>query len=163
MTATLVAACAPVEPLIIEPAQGTVAQRMMQSRRFATQDEERLLEIAADVLLDLGFQIDASDAVLGLVVASKQRSAIEVGQVIFSVAVAVLVGADIPYDAKQLLRASVTSHAREQSYVLRVTFQRVVWNNYGGISKMEPLEEPEMYDEFLARVEQAAQQEGITR
>ena len=72
----LASGCAP-GPIVLTPAPSL---RPMQSHRFETADEERLLERSADVLVDLGFQIDAADATLGLVVGSKQPISLFVGQ-----------------------------------------------------------------------------------
>ncbi|MHC5114675.1 MAG: hypothetical protein ACYTGP_09630 [Planctomycetota bacterium] len=152
--AVLAVAGCTTPPLVLEPVEMPVALRGLQSRRFETTDEVRLLAVSADVLIDLGFHIDATDEVLGLVVGSKARSAVETGQVILTVTAA-LFGVSLPYEARQVLRASVTSDPDAGSCELRVTFQRVVWNDRGMITKMEPLDEPEMYRTFFARLQAA--------
>ena len=55
----------------------TVEFRQRSTRRFTTTDESRILAACAGVLQDLGFTIDESETDLGLIVVSKDRSAVE--------------------------------------------------------------------------------------
>jgi hypothetical protein len=131
--------------------------RQLQTRRFDTPDEKLLLAAGAGILQDLGFTLDASDSQLGVIVASKDRSAVEAGQVIFSL-LAAFAGAHVPWDQKQKIRASfVTRPAGPErpSVLVRVTFQRVVWNTQNQITKMEPLDEPRFYQEFFEKLSKA--------
>jgi hypothetical protein len=129
------------------------SQRVMQSRRYETRDEVRVLRASGALLMDLGFTVDKSDESLGVLVASKERSAVETGQVIFAILLSGLTRSDIPYDKRQRLRASVVTHpSGQKSVVVRVTFQRVVWDSHGNISKREQLNEPENYREFFEKL-----------
>ncbi|MCP3903093.1 MAG: hypothetical protein GY715_05595 [Planctomycetes bacterium] len=157
LTAT---ACTTTQPVMIAPVEQPLALRRLQSHRFDTLDEVQLLETCADVLVDLGFQIDASDEVLGLLVASKQRSAVETGQILISFAAAALTGFLTPYDTQQTLRVSITSDPGEDACSLRANFQRVVWNSYGVLSRAEPLGDREIYRTFFDRVDEAMMQDG---
>jgi len=56
------------------------------------------------------------------------------------------------------LRASVVTRPigeRGESVAVRVTFQRIVWDNQGRITIMEGLDEPEYYQEFFAKLSKA--------
>jgi hypothetical protein len=135
----------------------TLARRQLQTRRFDTGDESRALSACAELLQDLGFVIDSSETDLGVIVASKERSAIEGGQV--AAKVIVLLGTsmlmaptNLPIDEKQQFRASIVSRPVGEhgaQVAVRVTFQRMVWNDTGVLSKLEALDEPEYYQQFF--------------
>ncbi len=144
----------PVPPEALAMQTQTLQTRQMQSRRFDTGDEKKMLAACAALLQDLGFNIEESASDLGLVVASKDRSAVETGQVIGSVIVAVLTGASTPYDKSQRFRASIVTKPTDdrKSVVVRVTFQRTVWNTQNIISRNEALNKPEQYQEFFQKL-----------
>ncbi len=148
-------ACVGIPEDALKLSHESLALRQLQTRRYDTNDEERILSACAGLLQDLGFTLDESETELGLVVASKDRSAMEVGQVVAAVFVAALTGAAMPVDEKQKLRASIVSRVvgeKNESITVRVTFQRMVWNTQGQISKKEGLSEPEMYQEFFEKL-----------
>lgn len=150
------AAKIPKEALELTPE--SLKLRQLQTRRFDSKDEKALLAAGAGVLQDLGFTLDESETKLGVIVASKDRSAVETGQVIGSVILMALTGVPVPWDKNQKIRASlVTKPAGTdvESTLVRVTFQRIVWNTEGRISKTEPLDEPEFYQEFFERLSKA--------
>lgn len=144
----------PKEVLLLS--QESLEQRQSQTRRFfETADENMLLSASAAVLQDLGFNIDESETRLGLIVASKDRDATEAGQVAGAVIVALLFGVSVPVDDEQKIRASLVTcqHSQEsETTILRVTFQRVVWNTRGDVSKSEALVDPLLYQEFFANL-----------
>lgn len=154
----LVSGCAtqiPKEALRLAPE--SLPLRQLQTRRFDTGDEKMLLAAGAAILQDLGFTLDASEPQLGVLVASKDRSAVEAGQVIFSLLAAVA-GAHVPWDEKQKIRASFVTRpagTERPSVLVRVTFQRIVWNTAKQVSKMEPLDEPRFYQEFFEKLSKA--------
>jgi hypothetical protein len=159
-TAALLAqtACKPGIPkdaLALSPQ--SLADRQLETRRFATIDEKMLLAASAAVLQDLGFTIENSETAVGLVVASKDRDASEAGQVVAAVAVAVLLGVYMPTDRNQKIRASlVTAPVGDgMSTRVRITFQRVVWNTQGQVSKSEALREPTLYQTFFDKLSQS--------
>jgi hypothetical protein len=142
------------EPFAVPPA--AAAQRVMQSRRYETRDEVRVLRASGALLIDLGFTIDKSEETLGVLVGSKTRTAVETGQVIVAAFISALSGADVPYDHHQKLRASVVTHpSGQKSIVVRVTFQRIVWDTHGNISKREAMNLPEYYQEFFEKLSKA--------
>ncbi|MFQ5774168.1 MAG: hypothetical protein ACE5GS_06610 [Kiloniellaceae bacterium] len=135
--------------------QESLEQRQAQTRRFDTADEAVLLSASAAVLQDLGFNLDESETALGVIVASKDRDATEAGQVAGAIFMAVLFGASMPIDTVQKIRASLVTRThgeRADSTAVRITFQRIIWNNRGQISKTEALTEPELYQEFFEKL-----------
>lgn len=151
----------PKEALELTPE--SLAQRQLQTRRFESKDEKILLSSSAAVLQDLGFTIEASATDLGVIVATKDLSAVEPGQVTASVLVALataVLGAPviIPVDQKQKVRVSLTSKmggTNNDNILVRVTFQRIVWNTRNQVTKTEPLNEPTLYQEFFEKLSKA--------
>ncbi|UCC31611.1 MAG: hypothetical protein JSU86_04895 [Phycisphaerales bacterium] len=133
----------------------TLEHRQRSTRRFQTTDEKRILSACAGVLQDLGFTLEGSESEVGLIVASKDRSAVEAGQVAAKVFMATLFGADVPIDRNQKFRASIVTHPSGGEIAVRVTFQRIVWNDYGQISCLELIEDPEVYQEFFDKLSKA--------
>lgn len=133
----------------------TFPERQLQTRRFDTEDENSVLRASGAVLQDLGFIQDAAEAKLGLIVASKDRSAINVGQQVGAFLVAALGGGHVPTDKEQKVRVSVVTSRDKKSTYVRVTFQRTVWNDLGQISKLEKMVDPELYQGFFERLSKA--------
>jgi len=158
LTLLLAVGCAskiPKEALQLSP--DSLDRRQMQTRVFETGAEAELLSASAAVLQDLGFNLDESEVELGVLVASKNRDATEADQVAASIAVAVLLGSKMSWDDEQKIKASIiTRRLKDRNgYAARLTMQRIVWDTEGKISETEPLDEPEIYREFFAKLSKA--------
>lgn len=139
------------EALTIQP--GAFELRRLQTRRFETQDEHQLLSASLDVLQDLGFEVDESEPDLGLIVASKNRDASSTGEMVAAFIVGAAGDSEVVYNVEQKIRASVvTKPVGSGGTTVRVTFQRMVWNNRGAISANESIEEPVLYQEFFNKL-----------
>ena len=140
----------------------SLQNRQLQTRRFDT-DEKTLLSASAAVLQDLGFNITESETELGLIVCSKQRDATSAGQVVGAIFLALLAGVATPIDKAQLIRASLVTHPiyfdeTDKSKCLcavRITFQRVVTNTNGQITRQECINEVKIYQEFFDKLAQS--------
>lgn len=133
----------------------SMEDRQLQTRRFETKDEAALLAASAGVLQDLGFSLDESETKVGLVVGSKNRDATEAGQIAGAVFMAVMFGVAMPVDKEQKIRVSlVTKPVSEggDQHSVRVTFQRIVWNTQGQVSKTEMLKDAELYQQFFSKL-----------
>jgi len=150
-------ACAQTVPKeALELTQESLQQRQSQTRRFETKDETKLLTAGAQVLQDLGFTLEESEAGLGVVVGSKNRDATEAGQVALAIFVALAGGGAMPIDKDQKIRVSlITRPINKKETAARVTFQRVVWNTQGRVTTSEPLDEPKLYQEFFDKLSQS--------
>jgi hypothetical protein len=148
------AGCAPYIPRgALELSPESLSERQLQTRRFETSDEMRLLQASLGVLQDLGFNIDESESRLGLIVASKDRDASDPAVVVGTIALGVLVGESLPYEKTQRIRASlVTRPVAPHETRVRVTFQRTVWNQAGQMTRNESLDDPELYREFFFKL-----------
>jgi hypothetical protein len=147
----------PEDALILSP--DSMERRQLQTRRIEGIDESGLLSASAGVLQDLGFNIDESETRLGVIVASKDRSAVTGGQVLGAVLLA-LMGAPTDIDKTQKIRVSlVTRPALAQdrqplpdTQLLRITIQRIVTNTGGQVTRIESIEEPVIYQEFFDKL-----------
>ena len=142
----------PQEALVFN--KDTLANRQLQTRKFDTKSEKELLTAASGVLQDLGFNLDESAPGVGVLVGSKNRDATDSGQVVAAIALAVLFGSNMAIDKEQKIRASLITRPSEtgKGHLLRVTFQRIVWNTQGAVSKIEPISEPLIYQEFFEKL-----------
>jgi len=130
-------------------------RRHLQTRVFRTNDEKHILGACAGLLQDLGFSIDETESGLGLIVASKERSAVETGQVVGAFFLTLLSGTSVAYDKYQRMRACVVTRRLPKGIAVRVTFQRVVWNTRNQITRREGLFNRKFYQEFFGKLSKA--------
>lgn len=143
----------PEEALRLPPQ--SLADRQIQTRRFDGISEAELLSACAGVLQDLGFNLDEAESNLGLLVVSKQRTAHEPTKATMAKLLDILVDIEIEVDKEQQIRASLVTQpvaGTTDSYHVRVTFQRIVWNTENSISKRQVLNEPELHQRFFDKL-----------
>ena len=152
-----------VKPAHLRLTPESIAKRQLQTRIFDTDDDSEVLAAGMATLQDIGFLVDESEVQLGLIVASKERSAVQPAEVTAVVILSILVALsgnapDPVYDETQIMRVSlvVTPVMAEQlGTAVRITFQRIVFTNKGTISKSEALGTPEIYQEFFDKLSKA--------
>ena len=129
--------------------------RQLQTRKFEGISEKDMLVACAGVLQDLGFVLDETESELGLIVASKRRDAKDAKQIAMVIFLALL-GIPGEMDQEQSIRVSLVSRPvtadSNNSYFVRVTFQRIVWTDQKSISKREAIMEPAIYQEFYDKL-----------
>lgn len=145
------------------------ANRAMQTRFFDTENDQELLSASAAALQDLGFQVEESVREVGFLRAAKERSAREYGQYRnrFFIWLLSLGHVVIPIDLHQKIAASLVTrplneaHSRQE---VRIVFYRAVWKGDGqadrnyippGEQKMEMIRDPEIYQQFFAKLSKA--------
>ncbi len=129
--------------------------RKMQTRKFDTKDEVELLSAGAAQLQDMGYIIDETEKNVGLIVASKDADATNGVQIAQMIAIALLTGVSGPTDKAQKIRVSfvtIPSGANSGSYLARITFQRIVWNDRGHIARVETISDPKIYQDFFSQL-----------
>ena len=148
--------CETVPKGFLKPSEASLENRQLQMRQYETTNQEQILSSVAGVLQDLGFTLDASETQVGFVAASKKADATNVGQVFF---MALLGGANAvaACDASQVIKASVITKPSldDKKTVVRVTFQRVVWNQAGQINRVETIKDQAMYQKFYESLSKA--------
>jgi hypothetical protein len=133
----------------------SMAQRQLQTRKYKTTAEDKIINACVGVLQDSGFTVENTDAKLGTILASKQREAVESGQVAGAIIIAVIFGVAIPIDKNQSMFASIVvspAASEKNASLVRITFSRLVWNDRGAVSKAERLEDPEVYQTFFTKL-----------
>jgi hypothetical protein len=146
----------PKEALVFDPQ--SLEMRQLQTRYFDTKNEQEVLMSSAGLLQDLGFNIDESETSLGFILGTKDRDATDAGQIAGAVVMAALFGVYMSTDDHQIMRACIVTHPLGQAkekIAVRVTFQRIVWNTQGQISKKEGIVIPEVYQEFFSKLSKA--------
>jgi len=141
----------------------TLELRQLQTREYQTNQDTKILASGLGVLQDLGFTVDETEKSLGVVTASKERDAVEAGQVVGAVLIAALGGGAMEIDNNQKIRASLVvnkSQVKKNYYSVRVSFQRIVWGTQGNVTKVETIKEPEIYKNFFDQLSKSVFLEG---
>ena len=131
-------------------------RRQLETARFETDDESTILSASANVLQDLGFTLDETETKLGLITAYKNREATSKGAQTALVILAALGGTTPVYDTEQKIYTTLVSTKSKESkgYNVRVEFARVIWNNFNE-SRIEKIEDPEIYQDFFDKLSQS--------
>lgn len=146
----------PADALRLPP--DSLAIRQMQSRSYSGVDEPAMLSACANVLQDLGFTLTESETRLGVIVATKERTATEPVEIALNVIgkVASLGLQPMDYAQRQTIRASLVTRpvaaGGTGQQTVRITFQRQVFSNQGMIRRAEELKAPELFEEFYRRL-----------
>lgn len=156
----------PKEALLLSP--DTLEQRQLQTRRFDGIEEKKLLAASAQVLQDLAFNIDESETRLGVIVASKDRSAVSAGQVTAAVFVALLGGGAMATDKLQKIRIAVVARPVlgeagaevPNSHYIRISVQRTIWNTSNQVTRVEAVDDPLIYQGFFEKLSKSVFLEG---
>jgi len=135
--------------------------RSIETRRLEAENPSTLLASATATLQDLGYVVTESAPKAGVVVAAKQRDAEEAGQIIGQVALTIAMAAlgvvnDPTWDKSQTIHVTfVTSPTDQRStQKVRVSFDRYITNNHGVLSRTELITDPQVYNDFYARLSQ---------
>lgn len=158
-SAFLLTACATVPPDAFVVTPEILQQRQLESRRYDGINEIDLLAASANVLQDLGYNLENSETKLGVLTASKERSAVNAAEVTAAILVAALGGGSMPISKDQMIRVALVvrpirnseGQAMSDSHQVRVTFQRVVRRTDGSM-RAQTLNDPALYQGFFDKL-----------
>jgi len=161
LTLAVLGGCAGLPDDALEMTPDTLERRQVESRRFAGAKPGDILAACAGVAQDLGFNIDESEPKLGVIVASKRREASS-GGARFAMALFAGANAANSMDRSQTIRVGIVAKptpGQENNpgaeWVVRATFQRVVINSYGQVTRLEWLNEEELHRQFFEKLSKA--------
>ncbi len=129
--------------------------RQIQQKEYSNVKEKQALIASANVLQDIGFIIKESEGDLGLLIAEKDRDATDGGQIAMAI-LGALVGVQTAIDTNQKIRVSLITRIRKNNSILvRASFQRIVWNSNHQISKMEYIKDKQIYQDFFTKLDKS--------
>jgi hypothetical protein len=129
--------------------ESSLKERQIQSRIYETNDEESLLLACANLLQDLSYQIEESESHLGVITATRDKSAIKTGQVALSI-LSALAGSKSNYDQYETIFLTVVVKPQGNNrMVVRATFQHIVKDNEGRTTANKQITDPKVYQEFF--------------
>ena len=171
-TVLLLAGCVGIPPDALKLPADSLANRQLQTRVFEGLEEPAMLSACAGVLQDQGFTLDESETKLGVIVASKDRSAVSTTEVTAKVILGLVNFMSDPffqnmtYAKRQVIQASLVTRplnaTKERTHTVRVTFQRRTYDNKGLLIKSEKLNEPALYRDFYDRLAQSVNLEALS-
>ncbi len=153
--------CATMPKGFLKLPENSLEKRQLQIRQYDTKNEEQILTATAGVLQDLGFTLDESETPLGLIVASKKCDAKDAGQMAGAFFIDLLCALGGTYsnasanvDAVQHVNASVIvkPSLEGNKTIVRITFQRIIWNVSNQINRVETLNDPKLYEDFYEKL-----------
>lgn len=148
--------CATTAPEdLFQVADTSLQERQMQSRFFETSNEIALLSAGVAVLQDMGYSIDETETKSGVITASKTVDATNNAQIAGAVLLAVLGGGNMSIDSQQQIKVSfvtLPSKNNKNGYLARATFQRIVTNTQGQVTKAETMKTEDLYTEFFSKL-----------
>lgn len=155
--------CVVMPPTAFKVSENVVRIRAQEIRRFEATDPNAIYSAAAAVLQDMGFTLSETESKLGLLVGTKDRSAVDGVQVALVLLTALAGGKPAPMDKNQKFFASVVvTTALDDSgkdipnqYVVRATFSRMVWNTENKMTRAEQLRDDELYTGFYDKLSKA--------
>jgi hypothetical protein len=168
LSAVILSGCVTLSPNAFKVSQEQLAQRNIETRKYEGLAEEVILAASANVLQDLGYNLDNSETKLGLISASKERDATNAAQVVGAVLIALLGGGSTAIDSDQKIRVSLvvrpshyedSSKKSDKSFMVRITFQRFVKRTDGSMYA-ETLKEDSLYVGFFEKLSKSVFIEG---
>ncbi len=150
--------CSSIPKGFLKPDENYLEARQLQMRQYDTTNEVQIVTAVAGLLQDLGFTLDNSETDVGFVAASRKADATNAGQVAGAILVdtlGILFGgyqnAYGKVDSVQYVKASVIvkPNLEGNKIVVRVTFQRIIWNISGQINRVESVKDPKIYQKFF--------------
>jgi hypothetical protein len=148
--------CTRVPSDLMQPRAETLKIREAQSRTFAVKSDKMLLQASMAVLQDMGYTIKESSAEYGVLTAVKEASAVSTGQVMASVAIAILCGNATPIDRTQYITATIVvlDKTEQDKALARTTFQRVIVRT-DNTQYTEIVTDQNVYSEFYEKLDKA--------
>jgi len=167
----LIIGCESIPPDAFVATPDLQQKRQIETRRYDSINETTLVSASANVLQDMGFNLENSETKLGVITASKERDATNVGEIAATtfaslllitpaapIAAAYLIGSPA-HSKDQTIRVSLVvrpvidskGNSMMDNHFVRVTFQRLVRRSDNSV-KVETLSDPQLYQDFFEQL-----------
>lgn len=133
----------------------TILQLKIQSRMYKTSEVEKVYVGCCDLIAEMGFLLDESDPKLGLIKCSKIRTAVKESQQFMSFLSFITGNGFEDIDYKQKMSASIFIRPKVGNpniVIVKINFQRVVWDTNEDITESILLTNPKIYEEFFTKL-----------
>ena len=159
VTCLVLAGCVTMQQDALKLSPTSMAERQLQTRVYEGIDESEILAACVAILQDLGVKITEVETDLGLIVGEKMRDAKESAHIAGAIFLALL-GASAPIDHRQKIKFSlvttpVPSESGADRWQVRLTIQRIVWNTSNQVSRIEPLNEVDIFVGFFDKLDKS--------
>jgi hypothetical protein len=146
----------------VPPAKTQLEVREIQTRTFDTADTKLVMKAMFNVLQDDGYVVKNAVVDLGLITAAKEtdlapgRSDPGTGEVVGGPRW-VFLGLQGPAAYRKTEVRDFTGNVSEfgKQTKVRVSFQRKVLDNRGGVLQVEPIDDPKFYQDFFSRMDKS--------
>ena len=152
----LLVGCVPSQKDALKLAPTSLSERQLQTRVYEGVDETEILSACVAILQDLGVKISEVETELGLIVGEKMRGAKEADQIAGAIFLA-LFGASAPIDDRQKIKFSLVTtpvggSTEVPRWQVRLTIQRIVWNTSNHVSRVEPINDVDIFVGFFDKL-----------
>lgn len=133
----------------------SLERRQLQSRKFATLEEEKMLIASMEVLQDMGFLISESETKLGVIVGTKTREIDNRIQRYALITLNILNGTStVGIEKTHKIRVSLVTmpDKTKQDTTVRINFQREVVDIHGNLVRRQTMHEKDIYTGFFAKL-----------
>lgn len=154
--AVVLSACATAPQNNLTAASHPVASTRSGTHNLAADDTRAVVAAAADILRNMGYEIDRSASDGDTVVAWKTEDIAPAQRGNPELILAFLGDGPISIARERKIRASFSAArpAARDGITAGITFQRITWDTAGEIMQVVPIEDHKLYDGFFARLSQ---------
>lgn len=147
--------CSTVPNNVLSLGPEALAQRQLQTRKFGTLDESKMLIASMEVLQDMGFLINESETKLGVIVGTKTREIDNRVQRYALITINLLTGTST-YGIEKVHKVRVSlvtiPDKSKNDTTVRINFQREVIDIHGNLVRRHTLQEKDLYTGFFAKL-----------
>jgi hypothetical protein len=140
---------------MVELKQSTMKEKIIQTRSYFTNNEDKIFSASVSTLQDMGFNIDEINRDFGVITCSKTRDARETGQQVGLFLLFLLSGnANVmdSADHSQDIRVSVVITPGIDKMNVRLTLMRVLRNIKGNVIDVENIKDKNIYQQFFNKL-----------
>ena len=124
--------------------------REIQTREYPTRDTRMVMKALLNVLQDEGFITKNAVTDLGLITAAKEADLEDSTSAFLH---SILGGENARWEKNSVVEANANVSEFGDATRVRITFQRKVYDNRGGVVSVRTIDDPLTYQDFFAKVD----------